>query len=259
MKYKRPSVTAKKLHLKQSKNVVLKKSKKNRKGGAGEDVDKLSIELFMNDGVKLDLKVNKTDNIIPTIKKYLISNKYTLGNEDIIPYYEEFLIDPIVYFGEEPIEEIFVSFSESGIEDGARLNVKRIEEHDDMSINLRMKMDELIYYIVGIKEKQDRKTPQRIYFINLLSYLIPTKKHTLWCGRDNNFNRDDYIYLRLTTIFSEEGLYDLETKTNQLNDLMKKEMKLIFKVVLNPTSRSYQDDMKKKFPKVTKLLTKILS
>lgn len=256
MKSKR---SAKKLHLKQSKNVVLKKSKKNRKGGSGEEVDKLSIELIMNDGVKLDLEVSKTDNIIPTIKKYLISKKYTLGNEDIIPYYEEFLIDPIVYFGEEPIEEIFLNFSESGIDDGARLNVKRIEEHDEMSINLRMKMDELIYYIVGIKEKQDRKTPQRIYFINLLSYLIQQTKHTLWCGRDNNFNCDDYIYLRLTTIFSEEGLYDLETKTNQLNDLMKKEMKLIFKVVLNPASLSYQDDMKKKLPKVTKLLTKILS
>lgn len=252
-------ILARKLHSKQSKNIILKKSKKNRKGGAGEEIDKLSIELIMNDGVKLGLVVNKTDNIIPTIKKYLISKKYTLGNEDIIHYYEEFLIDPIVYFGEEPIEEIFLSFSESGIEDGARLNVKRIEEHDDMSINLRMKMDELIYYIVGIKEKQDRKTPQRIYFINLLSYLISQTQHTFWCGRYHNFNCDDYIYLRLTTIFSEEGLYDLETKTNQLNDLMKKEMKLIFKVVLNPASQSYQDDMKKKFPKVTKLLTKILS
>ena len=68
MKSKR-SVTAKKLHLKQRKNVVLKKSKKNRKGGAGEEVDKLSIELIMNDGLKLDLEVNKTDNIIPTINK----------------------------------------------------------------------------------------------------------------------------------------------------------------------------------------------
>ena len=68
MKSKRRRMTAKKLHIKQSKKGVLK-SKKNRKGGGGEEVDKLSIELIIDGEKTLDLEVNETDNIIPTIKK----------------------------------------------------------------------------------------------------------------------------------------------------------------------------------------------
>ncbi len=294
-KRRRP-VTVKKIYLKQkNKNSVLK-SKKNRKGGGGEEVDKLSIKLSIDGEPILDLEVNETDNIIPTIKKHLISNNYTLfGNEDIESFCrsfgeggKEFVVDPIVYFGEERIEEIFLSFSESGIEDGARLNVKRIEERDDIIINLRMKINEMINYIVGIKEKQDRKLAQRAYFINIsaltfalcsdsCSHLNDENTETAavqarrgvtslfgyldpWCRIREDSVCDDYIYERLTTIFSEK-IYNFETRTYELNDLMKKEMRLIFKSFLQHGSRASatpQLQHLNDFPRVYTFLTEIL-